>query len=139
MHVIGNNTTKSTPFVTTDGWVWFQGTDNKLWKVFNDGTQQSQPGNNTTSSSPIVIGQLVYFQGTDNKLWQMHTDGTQQVNLGGNTTSSTPAATADSVYFQGTDNRFGDSSWVRRTRPSRPLISHPMEVLVAGCRSIVRW
>ncbi|MGI9073134.1 MAG: hypothetical protein ACR2JB_17910 [Bryobacteraceae bacterium] len=31
---IGNNTTKSTPFVTVDGWAWFQGTDDKLWKVF---------------------------------------------------------------------------------------------------------
>lgn len=38
---IGSNTTGSTPYVTLDPttnevWVYFQGTDNKLWKVRND-------------------------------------------------------------------------------------------------------
>jgi len=44
---IGHNTTKSTPFVTADGWVWFQGTDDKLLKVYHDGTQLSRPGANS--------------------------------------------------------------------------------------------
>jgi hypothetical protein len=103
---VGNNTTASTPFVTSDGWVWFQGTDNRLWKVFDDGTQQSQPGNNTTSSPPTVVGNMVYFRGTDNKLWRMTTDGKSQNVINNNTTSSTPFVTSDEwVWFQGTDNK----------------------------------
>jgi hypothetical protein len=31
-YVINDNTTSSTPFVTSDGWVYFRGTDNKLWR-----------------------------------------------------------------------------------------------------------
>jgi len=103
---IGNNTTSSTPFATSDGWVWFQGTDDKLWKVFYDGTQQSQPRNNTTSSSPLVLGEWVYFRGTDNKLWRMMTDGSAQNVINNNETSSTPFVTSDDwVWFQGTDNK----------------------------------
>jgi hypothetical protein len=105
-HQLGDNTTSSTPFVTSDGWAWFQGTDNKLWKVLLDGSQQSQPGNNTTSSSPFVVGNWVYFRGTDNKLWRMKTDGTSQNVINNNTTSSTPFVTSDGwVWFQGTDDK----------------------------------
>jgi hypothetical protein len=28
---LNNNTTSSSPFATSDGWVHFRGTDNKLW------------------------------------------------------------------------------------------------------------
>jgi hypothetical protein len=66
--------------------VWFQGTDDKLWKVFNDGTHGSQPGNHKTSSSPLVVGGWVYFRGTDNKLWRMKTDGSSQNVINNNTT-----------------------------------------------------
>jgi len=106
-HQFGNNTTLSTPCVTSDGWVWFQGTDDKLWKaLLPAATQQSQPGNNTTSSSPLVQGEWVYFRGTDNKLWRMKTDGSSQHQIGNNTTSSTPFVTPDEwVWFQGTDNK----------------------------------
>ena len=112
---IGNNTTSSTPFVTSDGWVYFQGTDNKLWKVFNDGTQQSQIGGNTAAAMPYVVDGWVYFRGTDNKLWKVFNDGTKQLHIGNNTTSSTPFVTPDGwVYFQGTDNKlwkvFNDGS-----------------------------
>ena len=98
------------------GWVYFQGTDNKLWKVFNDGSQQAQIGGNTTASTPFVTADgWVYFQGTDNKLWKVFNDGSQQAQIGGNTTASTPFVTADGwVYFQGTDNKlwkvFNDGS-----------------------------
>jgi hypothetical protein len=112
---IGNNTTKSTPFVTPDGWVWFQGTDNKLWKVFKDGTHQSQPRGNSTASNPTVVGDYVYFQGTDNKLWRMKTDGSAQNVINNNSARSTPFVTPDGwVWFQGTDNKlwkvFNDGS-----------------------------
>jgi hypothetical protein len=103
---IGNNTTSSMPFVTSDNWVWFQGTDNRLWKVCTDGTQQSQPGNNTTAASPFVLGDWAYFRGTDNKLWRMKTDGSSQNVINNNTTASTPFVTADNwVWFQGSDDR----------------------------------
>jgi hypothetical protein len=77
---IGGNYTQSSPYVSEDGWVYFQGTytyenevwvAGKLWSVFNDGTQQSQLGDNYTGSTPkvgatqFVGGQLsrwVYFQ-----------------------------------------------------------------------------
>ena len=92
---------------TQPHWVYFQGTDNKLWLVLDDGSQQSQIGNNTTASTPFVTPDgFVYFQGTDNKLWRVHYSGSQQSQIGGNTTASTPFVTPDGfVYFQGTDNK----------------------------------
>jgi hypothetical protein len=86
---IGNNTTASTPFVVPDpnggaSWVYFQGTDNTLWKVRDDGNQQVQINGNTTASTPFVIPQgWVYFRGTDTginnpfdpgSLWKVATD-----------------------------------------------------------------
>ncbi len=110
---IGNNTTASTPFVTSDDFVFFQGTDNKLWKVKSDGSSQMQIGHNTTKSTPFVTGDgWVWFQGTDNKLWKVFNDGTQQSQPGNNTTSSSPFVSSDGwVYFQGTDNKL----WRMRT------------------------
>lgn len=114
---IGNNTTASSPFVTPAGVVYFQGTDNKLWKVNGDGTGQTQIGTNKTKSTPFVFadpltGEWVYFQGTDKKLWKVRGDsaGTDLTQIGGNKTNSTPFVTLDSagdvwVYFQGTDNK----------------------------------
>jgi Domain of unknown function (DUF5050)/Papain-like cysteine protease AvrRpt2 len=103
---IGGNTTASTPFVASDGWVYFQGTDNKLWKVKNDGTGQEQIGGNTTASAPFVTRDgWVWFRGTDDKLWKVFNDGTQQSQPGNNTTSSSPRVLGCKVYFQGTDNK----------------------------------
>ena len=103
---IGNNTTKDTPFVTPDGWVWFQGTDNKLWKIKNDGSGQAQIGNNTTNSTPFVTSDgWIWFQGTDNKLWKVRTDGTQQSQPRNNTTAAAPTVHGSWVYFRGTDNK----------------------------------
>jgi hypothetical protein len=50
--------------------VYFQGTDNKLWQMQTDGTQQTNLGSNTTSSSPAATADSVYFRGTDNALWR---------------------------------------------------------------------
>jgi predicted alpha-1,6-mannanase (GH76 family) len=128
---IRGNTTKSMPFVTAritgegpaqpgpkrrlqiQDWVYFQGTDNKLWRVRNDGSQQSQIGKNTTSSTPFVTSRgdddWIYFQGTDNKLWRVKHDGSRQSQIGNNTTASMPFVTLhgndDWVYFRGTDNK----------------------------------
>ena len=128
---IGGNTTKSMPFVTArisaegpaqpgpkrrlqiQDWVYFQGTDNKLWRVRNDGSHQTQIGRNTTSSTPFVSSRgdddWVYFQGTDNKLWRVKHNGGEQSQIGHNTTKSMPFVMQhgndDWVYFQGTDNK----------------------------------
>ena len=103
---IGNNTTSSHPFVTPGGVVYFRGTDNKLWRVNSDGTNQSQIGTNTTKSTPFVTPDgWVWFQGTDNKLWKVFNNGTQQSQPRGNTTNSSLTVVGDYVYFQGTDNK----------------------------------
>ena len=116
---IGPNTTASTPFVTSDGWVFFQGTtDNKLWKVRDDGNGQAWIGDNTTASTPFVVPDpdgihwWVFFQGTDNTLWKVRDDGNGQAWIGDNTTASTPFVVPDPdgihwwVFFQGTtDNK----------------------------------
>ena len=112
-------TTKSTPFVTADGWVWFQGTDDHLYKVFNDGTQLSRPGANDTSSPPVVVNNVVYFRGKDNVLFRMNPDGSGQSQIGKNTTKSTPFVTPEGwVYFQGTDDHlyrvFNDGTQLSR-------------------------
>ncbi len=102
---IGNNTTKSTPFVTAGGWVWFQGTDNKLYKVFNDGTQLSRPGANDAASTPFVTPDgWVWFQGANNELYKMFNDGSQQSRPGANDTLSSPTVVGDWVYFRGPKN-----------------------------------
>ena len=64
----------STPFVVPDpnggAWIYYQGTNNELWKIKDDGSQQTQVGGNTTVSTPFVVPDpngipWVYFQGTD--------------------------------------------------------------------------
>jgi hypothetical protein len=116
---IGPNTTSSSPFVAPGDVIYFQGTDNKLWMINGDGTDQIQIGTNTTSSTPFVFsdpltGQWVYFRGTDDRLLKVRADsaGTDLTWIGGNNrTSSTPFVTFDAasqevrVYFQGTDSR----------------------------------
>ena len=98
---------------TNEVWIYFQGTDNKLWKVRNDaaGSGLSNIGGNFTRSSPYVSEDgWVYFQGTDifndgteevlrGKLWSIFNDGTQQAQLGGNYTASTPKVGA--IQFVG--------------------------------------
>jgi Domain of unknown function (DUF5050) len=132
---IGNNTTDAAPFVTADGWVYFRGhNDNKLWKVFNDGSGQMWIGGNTTKSTPFVTADgWVYFQGTDDRLLKVFNDGTGGTQIGNNTTASTPFVTADGwVYFQGqNDNKlwrvFKDGShqvWLGgNTTSSTPYVS----------------
>ena len=151
---IGGNTTKAMPFVTArlipegqpgpkrrlqiQDWVYFRGTDDKLWRVKNDGSQQSQIGRNTTSSTPFVVSRgdddWVYFQGTDNKLWRVKHDGSQQSQIGRNTTAAMPFVTQhgsdDWVYFRGTDNKLwrvrydgGEQTQIgRNTTSSTPFV-----------------
>ena len=102
---IGRNTTASPPFVA-NGVCYFQGTDNKLWRVdAQTGRNQQQINNNTIQFSPFVYKDVVYFQGSDNKLWRVNIDGTNQQQINNNTTWSPPFVSDDVVYFRGT----GDS------------------------------
>jgi hypothetical protein len=121
----GKQYTKSTPFVVPDpnsgAWIYYQGTDNTLWKIKDDGSQQSNICNNTTAATPFVAsltdGRWVYFEGTDNALWKVKDDGncSSQYHIGENMpagkqyTSSTPFVVPDPnsgawIYYRGTDN-----------------------------------
>jgi hypothetical protein len=67
---IGNNTTSSSPLVAAGDVIYFRGTDNKLWEVNSDGSNQSQIRTNSTNSTPFVApAGWVWFQGTNNELW----------------------------------------------------------------------
>jgi hypothetical protein len=83
--------------------IFFQGTDNKLWRANPDGSGGVNLGGYKTRSTPIAFGNFVYFQGTDT-LWRINLDGTGGINLGGYKTSSSPFVTSGDVYFRGTDN-----------------------------------
>jgi len=118
---LGNHYTKSSPFVAGD-WVYFQGTDDKLWKVRTDGSDNSHIGGHYTKSSPFVVGDWVYFQGTDDKLWKIKTDGGDNSHIGGHYTKSSPFVVGDWVYFRGTDDKLwkiktdgGDNSHIYAT------------------------
>ena len=109
---VGGNTTSATPCVTADGWVYFRGTDDKLWKVRSDGSGQMHIGNNTTKSTPFVTSDgWVWFQGTDDKLWKVFNNGSDQSQPRNNWTASSPVVVGNWVYFRGTDNKL----WQLRT------------------------
>jgi hypothetical protein len=135
---IGNNTTKSTPFVTPDGWVWFQGTGdgadgNRLWKMRTDGTERSNPGRRHTYSSPVVVGDWVYFQWQRNFLWRMRTNGDDPKVIGRDAASASAPFVADGwVYFRGTKDELfrvktdgtGSRQWINNnTTKSTPFVT----------------
>jgi hypothetical protein len=42
-----------------------------VWKVFNDGSMETDPGKNNTKSAPAVVKDVVYFQGPKDELFRM--------------------------------------------------------------------
>ena len=106
-HEPGGYKTKSTPCLTA-GYIYFQGIDNKLWKVpLNvqpDGAGGTNLGGYETSSTPCVASGCVYFADTDSKLWRINLDGSEGENLGNYQTDRTPFVAGNYIYFQGTDN-----------------------------------
>jgi hypothetical protein len=96
-------------------WVYYQGTDNTLWKIRDDGTQQVNVGGNTTASPPFVVpdangdgGAWVYFRGTDvglnnpwgpGTLWKVRADSdhTCTVTTRSETAPTPPIVAAPSV------------------------------------------
>ncbi|WP_172601993.1 DUF5050 domain-containing protein [Candidatus Nitrosocosmicus franklandus] len=97
---LGDCKIKSTPFVTQDGWVWFQGTNNKLMKMKTDGSEITNFGLETKSTPFVTQDGWVWFQGTNNKLMKMKTDGSEITNPREYVTSTMPFVTQDGwVWF----------------------------------------
>ena len=91
----------SRPFVYKD-YVYFQGTNNELWKVKTDRTDSHWLGGLLTLSSPFVYEDYVYFQGPNDELWKVKIDGTD----GGRVqpyckTLSTPFVYLGYIYHRG--------------------------------------
>ena len=121
---IGGNYTQSSPYVSEDGWVYFQGTytytgdgtePGHLWNVFNDGTQQSQLGGNYTGSTPKVGA--TQFVGGQLSLWVYFQDGLTNDLIRYQQTDNPPATgTARPKYYIltsplcATRNSWGNSS-----------------------------
>jgi hypothetical protein len=102
-----NFETASTPFVYKDH-VYFQGTDNKLWKVDRLGEKFCWLGNQWTNSAPFVYDDYVYFQGTDNRLLKIEVDRDTpggEKHIGNAYTISRPFVLDDEVYYQDGKNR----------------------------------
>ena len=85
--------------------LYFQGTDDKLWRTNPDGSAGVNLGGYKTKSTPIAFGNYIYFQGTDDKLWRINLDGSGGVDLGGYKTSSPVFVTVNNLFFRGTDNK----------------------------------
>jgi plastocyanin len=85
--------------------IYFQGTDNKLWRLNTDGTGGVNLGGYKTKSAPVVFGGHVYFQGTDDALWQILPDGTGGIRVGGGYKTSASPFVASGIYFRGTDDK----------------------------------
>ena len=102
---LGNYQTSSSPFATAQ-YVFFRGTDNKLWRMNLDGTSAVNLGGYECSSTPCAAGEFLYFQGTDDTLWRINLDGSGGFKMGGWKCKSSPTVDTSQnyIYFQGTDN-----------------------------------
>ena len=105
---LGGYRTESSPFVA-DGYVYFQGSDDKLFKVNvnNPNGDNTWLGGYKAFSSPFVANGYVYFQGSDNKLFKVNVNNPNGDNtwLGGYKTYSSPVVANGYAYFQGSDNK----------------------------------
>ena len=89
---VGGYKTKNTPCVPGDGYIYFQGTDDKLWKVPTSGSGGVNLGGYKTNSTPWVAADgYVYFQGTDHTFWKViSTDGSSGKRVAGAEIDSMP-------------------------------------------------
>ncbi|RKH62947.1 hypothetical protein, partial [Corallococcus llansteffanensis] len=98
---------KSAPFVA-GGYVYFQDTNNALWRADNTGRVAAHAlGSTPTSGSPVVTGEHVYFVGLDGKLLRRKIDGTGDCEwIGAYSAQSTPSVPEpDHVCFRDEKNR----------------------------------
>jgi peptidyl-Lys metalloendopeptidase len=96
---------KSPPFVSNDGWVWFVGENGAVMKIFYDGTRADNPGGAYTalSAAPFVTTDgWVWYAGTNGAVMKMLEDGTQSSNPGSAYTSTAPTVSSDGwVWYVG--------------------------------------
>ena len=134
--VLGGFATNSTPFVGADGFVYFQGTDNTVWKVDKSSGSGTKLGGYKANSMPYAATDgFVYFEGTRQDLWRVDAmDGTG-ASVQGYKTNSPPFVPGDGfVYFQGTDNKL----WKVPTTGSRWRQSRRLENQFNTIRCL-RW
>lgn len=67
----GDSYTASTPFVA-DGVIYFQGTNNKLYRINTDGSGGEWLGKGYAASSPFVAKRVLYFRGSNDGLWMIN-------------------------------------------------------------------
>jgi hypothetical protein len=103
-----------------DGYVYFQGTDNRLYKVSvtNPNGDNTWLGGYRTKSTPFVADGYVYFQGAgsgdeDNRLYKVSVTNPNGDNtwLGGYKTKSAPFVDSGYIYFQADDGVYDDAVW----------------------------
>jgi lysine-specific metallo-endopeptidase family protein/uncharacterized protein DUF5050 len=98
---------KSPPFVTFDGWVWYVGENYAVMKIFWDGTQPANPNpggatTNSASAPHVTADGWVWFVGGNGAVMKMRTDGTDPANPGGAFSQTRPFVTADEwVWYVG--------------------------------------
>ncbi|HVK21263.1 MAG TPA: DUF5050 domain-containing protein [Actinokineospora sp.] len=102
--VAGDNYTASTPFVVDDV-IYFRGTNDKLYRVSNKGSDGKWLGDSYTASTPFVTDGVIYFQGTNDKLYRINIDGTGGKWLGDSSTASAPFVVGGVIYFRGTNDK----------------------------------
>ena len=108
---LGGYASDASPFVAL-GYVFFQGTDNTLWRINLDGSFGIKLGNYKTQSSPFVAGTYVYFRGTDDKLWRIHQDGSGGVNLEDIKRVPRHMLPCSTSIFRVRITNFGRSTWM---------------------------
>ena len=97
--------------LVADGYMYFQGTDQAVWRVnanladaIFDYNNFGGPSRIKTQSNVFPTDGFMYFRGTDNKVWQMSTtEPYNPQNLGGFETNSNITISDGYMYFQGTD------------------------------------
>ena len=75
------HSTLSAPVVQGD-WVYFQGTNNGLFRTRTDGSVWHQIGGHETTAAPFVVNEKVYFRGTNKKLLMVSTGDRQEAAAG---------------------------------------------------------
>ena len=67
---LGGHSANSSPFVARD-FVYFQGTDNGLYRMQADGKGFAPINGHVTKASPFVTDKYIYFRGGDDHLYRV--------------------------------------------------------------------
>lgn len=102
--VAGDNYTASTPFVVDDV-IYYQGTNDKLYRISNKGTDSQWLSEAYIASPPFVVDGVIYSRGTNDKLYRLNIDGTGGQWLGYAYVASSPFVVDGVIYSQGTNDK----------------------------------